>query len=81
VLRAIEVLNRGELVKALELRARPPFSRMGRHRDAAVEFQKVLDHPGMTLNDPIGPMERLQLAIACSASGDPAQKADSVPFA
>ena len=31
------------------------YSRMGRHREAAAEFQKILDHPGIVLNDPIGP--------------------------
>jgi serine/threonine protein kinase/tetratricopeptide (TPR) repeat protein len=46
------------------------YSRMGRHREAAAEFQKILDHPGIVLNDPIGPMARLQLARALSASGD-----------
>jgi tetratricopeptide (TPR) repeat protein len=46
------------------------YSRMGRHREAASEFQKILDHPGIVLNDPIGPMARLQLARALSASGD-----------
>ena len=51
------------------------FSRMGRHREAAAEFQKILDHPGITLNDPIGPMARLQLARALSASGDRAKSA------
>jgi tetratricopeptide (TPR) repeat protein len=30
------------------------YSRMGRHREAAAEFQKFLDHPGIVLNDPIG---------------------------
>ncbi len=102
VLRALEALNRGEPVKALEMtQAAAPyelgvpgtayyssaffgalypvyvrglaFSRMGRHREAAAEFQKILDHPGLTLNDPIGPMARLQLARAWSASGDRAK--------
>jgi eukaryotic-like serine/threonine-protein kinase len=49
------------------------YSRLGRHREAAVEFQKILDHPGIVLNDPIGPMARLQLARALSASGDRAK--------
>ena len=48
---------------------------MGRHREAAAEFQKILDHPGIILNDPIGPMARLQLARALSASGDRAKSA------
>jgi tetratricopeptide (TPR) repeat protein len=53
------------------------YSRMGRHREAAAEFQKILDHPGITLNDPIGPMARLQLARALSASGSRAKSADA----
>jgi cytochrome c-type biogenesis protein CcmH/NrfG len=48
---------------------------MGRHREAAAEFQKILDHPGITLNDPVGPMARLQLARALSASGERAKSA------
>ena len=51
------------------------YSRLGRHREAAVEFQKILDHPSIVLNDPIGPMARLQLARALSASGDRAKSA------
>jgi tetratricopeptide (TPR) repeat protein len=51
------------------------YSRMDRHREAAAEFQKILDHPGITLNDPIGPMARLQLARALCASGDRARSA------
>ncbi len=46
------------------------LSRMGRHREAAAEFQKIVDQPGLTLNDPIGPLARLQLARALSSSGD-----------
>ena len=51
------------------------YSHMGRYREAAAEFQKILDHPGMVLNDPIGPMARLQLARVLSASGDRAKAA------
>ncbi|HUI56585.1 MAG TPA: serine/threonine-protein kinase [Bryobacteraceae bacterium] len=51
------------------------YSRMSRYHEAAAEFQKILDHPGITLNDPIGPMARLQLARALSASGDHAKSA------
>jgi eukaryotic-like serine/threonine-protein kinase len=51
------------------------YSRLGHHREAAGEFQKILDHPGIMLNDPIGPMARLQLARALSASGDRAKSA------
>ena len=41
------------------------------------EFQKVLDHPGITLNDPIGSMARLEPARALSECDDSA-KAGSV---
>jgi tetratricopeptide (TPR) repeat protein len=51
------------------------YSRMGRPREAAAEFQKILDHPGLVLNDPMGPLARLQLARAFSASGDRAKSA------
>ena len=51
------------------------YSAMSRHREAATEFQKIRDHPGLVLNDPIGPMARLQLARALSASGDRAKSA------
>jgi serine/threonine protein kinase len=46
------------------------YSRMSRHGEAAAEFQKILDHPGIMLNDPIGPLARLQLARALAASGE-----------
>jgi serine/threonine protein kinase len=51
------------------------YSGLGRHREAAAEFQKILDHPSIVLNDPIGPMARLQLARALSASGERAKSA------
>lgn len=51
------------------------YSRLGRLIEAAAEFQKILDHPGIMLNDPIGPMARLQLARALFASGDRAKSA------
>ncbi|WHZ20631.1 MAG: Serine/threonine protein kinase [Rhodanobacteraceae bacterium] len=37
--------------------------------EAAAEFRKILDHPGIALNYPIGPMARLQLARALSGAG------------
>jgi tetratricopeptide (TPR) repeat protein len=48
------------------------YSRLGRGREAIAEFQKVLDHPGITLNDPIGPMARLELGRALATCGDTA---------
>jgi tetratricopeptide (TPR) repeat protein len=37
---------------------------------AAAEFQKILDHRGLVLADPIGALARLQLAKALDLSGD-----------
>ena len=51
------------------------YSRLGRNTEAAAEFQKILDHAGLVLNDPIGPLARLQLARALSASGEQAKSA------
>jgi eukaryotic-like serine/threonine-protein kinase len=39
-------------------------------REAAVEFQKILDHRGIVLNEPIGALAHLQLARAYSLQGD-----------
>jgi len=38
--------------------------------EAAAEFQKILDHPGVVLNDPIGALARLGLARAYAARGN-----------
>jgi ATP/maltotriose-dependent transcriptional regulator MalT len=38
--------------------------------EAAAEFQKIIDHPGVVLEDPIGALARLQLARAQALSGD-----------
>jgi tetratricopeptide (TPR) repeat protein len=38
---------------------------------AALEFQKLIDHPGMVLNFPLAPLARLGRARAHARSGDP----------
>ena len=45
---------------------------LAEHRgaEAAVEFQKILDHRGIVLSDPIGALARLQLGRAFAMSGD-----------
>ena len=40
---------------------------------AAAEFQKILDHSGIVVSDPIGALARLQLGRAYALSGDKAQ--------
>lgn len=39
-------------------------------RAAMAEFQKILDHPGIVVNEPIGALTRLNLARARRLSGD-----------
>ena len=40
---------------------------------AAAEFQKILDHPGVVQNEPIGALAHLGLARAYALSGDTAK--------
>ena len=42
----------------------------GRGREPAAEFQKVLDHRGIVLADPIGALAHLQVGRALVLSGD-----------
>ena len=41
-----------------------------RGREAAAEFQKMIDHPGVTLADPIGALARLEIARSYALEGD-----------
>jgi len=38
--------------------------------EAAAEFQKILDHPGVVLGDPMGAVARLELGRALTQAGD-----------
>jgi Tfp pilus assembly protein PilF len=39
-------------------------------KQAAAEFQKILDHPGIVLNQPISPLAHIGLARAYALQGD-----------
>jgi eukaryotic-like serine/threonine-protein kinase len=41
-----------------------------RGTQAAAEFQKILDHRGLVINDPVGALARLQIGRAYAISGD-----------
>jgi tetratricopeptide (TPR) repeat protein len=41
--------------------------------EAAAEFEKILDHRGITINEPIGALAHLQLGRAYALAGDPAK--------
>jgi predicted Zn-dependent protease len=44
-----------------------------RSKEAAAEFQKILDHRGLVLNEPIGALSHLGLARAYAMEGDSAK--------
>ena len=46
------------------------YLQAGRGREAAAEFQKILDHRGIVLADPVGALAHLQLGRAYAVSGD-----------
>jgi hypothetical protein len=46
------------------------FLAAGQGAQAVVEFQKILDHRGIVVSDPIGALAHLQLARAFALSGD-----------
>jgi eukaryotic-like serine/threonine-protein kinase len=80
-------LTRNESAKAIEaLRAAAPFPpdfgaayvrgevylAANQGKEAATEFQKILEHRGLVLNDPIGALAHLGLARAYAIQGDTA---------
>jgi serine/threonine protein kinase/Flp pilus assembly protein TadD len=46
------------------------FLKQGLGQQAAVEFQKILDHPGLVVNFPLGTLARLELGRARALGGD-----------
>ena len=46
------------------------YLRLGRGSEAATEFQKLLGHPGVVLNFPLGALARLGLGRAYALQGD-----------
>jgi serine/threonine protein kinase/tetratricopeptide (TPR) repeat protein len=49
------------------------YLKLGQGSAAAVEFQKIVDRPGVVQNDPVGALAHLGLARAYALSGDPAK--------
>ena len=46
------------------------FLKQGQGQQAAVEFQKILDHPGLVVNFPLGSLARLGVGRARAMGGD-----------
>jgi hypothetical protein len=42
-------------------------------REAAAEFQKLIDHRGIVVNSPLGALARLQIGRAYATQGDTAK--------
>ncbi len=49
------------------------YRQLHKNREAAAEFQRMLDHPGILLADPIGVAARVQLARALRDAGETAK--------
>ena len=47
--------------------------------EAAAEFQKILDHRGIVVSDPIGALAHLQLGRAFALSGDKTKAKSCLP--
>ena len=47
-----------------------PYLLLHKGSEAAAEFRKVLDHPGVVLNSVVGPLAHLQLGRAYAIAGD-----------
>jgi tetratricopeptide (TPR) repeat protein len=48
------------------------FLKQGQGQQAAAEFQKIVDHPGLVVNFPLGSLARLELGRARALGGDKA---------
>jgi hypothetical protein len=48
------------------------FLKQGLGQQASVEFQKIIDHPGLVVNFPLGSLARLELGRARVVGGDKA---------
>jgi eukaryotic-like serine/threonine-protein kinase len=46
------------------------YAASGQHRQAAAEFQKILDRPGLMMGDPAGARARLEKARSLARAGD-----------
>jgi eukaryotic-like serine/threonine-protein kinase len=67
-------LGRGDVIWLYPVFVRAQAYLAARQSTAAVaEFQSLLDHPGLVLNDPIGALAHLGLARAYAQSGDTAK--------
>jgi serine/threonine protein kinase/tetratricopeptide (TPR) repeat protein len=77
---AVEVLQAaGSYELGIEVQLYPAFVRgeayLSEHRsnEAAAEFQKLLDHPGIVLDDPIGARAHLEIGRAYALQGNTAK--------
>jgi predicted Zn-dependent protease len=55
------------------IRQHQAYLMLGKSKAATVEFQKIVDHPGLVLENPVGALARLGLARAYAMQGDTAK--------
>ncbi len=74
VLQAAAPYEMGQLIVLLPAYVRgEAYLAGGEAKEAAAEFQKILDHPGVVVYYPIGALARLQLGRAYALAGDSAK--------
>ena len=77
--KAVEVLQPGAAYEFASFGGCVPYLRgeayLALHKsvEAAAEFQKLLDHPGIVLNNPLGAIAHLQVARAYALQNDTAK--------
>jgi tetratricopeptide (TPR) repeat protein len=49
------------------------YLQLGQGEEAAAEFQRLADHPGIVANSPLGPLARVGLGRAYALLGDTAK--------
>jgi eukaryotic-like serine/threonine-protein kinase len=76
-LRTVKLLENGRPLELMNLEVvytrGQAYLRLHRGTDAAAEFQKIIDHPGHALNNPLGALAHLELARAGTIQGDTAK--------
>jgi serine/threonine protein kinase/tetratricopeptide (TPR) repeat protein len=74
--KAVEILQPVQAYDLANVRLQSVYARgqayllLHQGNEAAAEFQKVLEHPGITLNSVLGPLAHLQLGRAYALAGD-----------
>ena len=70
--RPVMLVNNGLILRPAYTRGRA-YLLSNRGSDAAAEFRKILDHPGIVINEPLGALAHLWMARALALQHDTAK--------